>query len=63
MNGVALKRATEAQDLGVTLDSALQWDIHVKNIISKANHVRGLICPPLSDMLPSIQNLFYTVVL
>ena len=43
MNGVALKRVTEVQDLGVTLDSALQWNIHVKNIISKANRVSGLI--------------------
>ena len=43
MSGVALKRVTEVQDLGVTLDSALQWNIHVKNIISKANRVSGLI--------------------
>ena len=43
MNGVALKRVTEVQDLRVTLDSALQWNIHVKNIISKANRVNGLI--------------------
>ena len=43
MNGVALKRVTEVQDLGVTLDSALQWNIHVKNIIFKANRVSGLI--------------------
>ena len=43
MNGVALKRVTELQDLGVTLDSALQWNIHIKNIISKANRVSGLI--------------------
>ena len=37
---VTLKSVTEVQDLGVTLDSALQWNIHVKNIISKANRVR-----------------------
>ena len=43
MSRLALKRVTEVQDLGVTLDSALQWDIHVKNIISKANRVSGLI--------------------
>ena len=43
MNGVALKRVTEVQDLGVTLDSALQWNIHVKNIIFKANRVSGPI--------------------
>ena len=43
MDGVTLKRGTEVQDLGVTLDSALQWNIHVKNIISKANRVGGLI--------------------
>ena len=43
MNGVALKRVTEVQDLGITLDSALRWNIHVKNIISKANRVSGLI--------------------
>ena len=43
MDGVTLKRVTEVQDLEVTLDSALQWHIHVKNIISKANRVSGLI--------------------
>ena len=43
MDEVTLKRVTEVQDLGFTLDSALQWYIHVKNIISKANRVSGLI--------------------
>ena len=42
VNGVTLKRVTEVQDLGVTLDSALQWNIHFKNSISKANRVSGL---------------------
>ena len=55
MNG-ALKRVTEVQDLGVTLDSALQWNIHVKNIISKANRVSGLIRRTLGWHAPQNTN-------
>ena len=43
MDGVTLKRVTKIKYLGATLDSALQWNIHIKNIISKANRVSGLI--------------------
>ena len=63
MDGVTLKRVTEVQDLGVTLDSALQWKINANNIISKANRVRGLIKRTLGGMLICMQHLFHTVVL
>ena len=42
MDRVTIKRVTKVKDLGVTLNSALQWSIHIKNIIFKANGVSGL---------------------
>ena len=43
MGGGDLAITTEEKDLGVTIDDRLEFDIHIKNIVNKANRMLGLI--------------------
>ena len=40
---VEIPTCTEEKDLGVTFDSTLKFDIHINNIVKKANGILGLI--------------------
>ena len=43
LNGTKLERVQEFIDLGVTLDSHLNWNKHVTKLINKAKRIMGLI--------------------
>jgi hypothetical protein len=43
MNNISLTRVSSCLDLGLTITNNLSWDIHVKNIIKKANQRLGLV--------------------
>ena len=43
MNGTNLTTTTEERDLGVLVDDKLKFDKHIKEIVSKANRILGLI--------------------
>ena len=40
---VPVKEVQQEKDLGVTFDSALSFDTHINNIVSKANQIAGII--------------------
>ena len=40
---ITLERVREYVDLGVTVDCNLNWNTHVKRVVSKANKVLGMI--------------------
>jgi len=52
MNGSPIQQADRAKYLGVTIDKNLNWNEHPRQIVSKANKVRGFLqlnlkkCPP-----------------
>ena len=52
MNGALIQQADHAKYLGVTIDKNLNWNEHTRQVVSKANNVRGFLqhnlkkCPP-----------------
>ena len=43
LQGMTLERVREYVDLGVTVDCDLNWNAHVKKVVSKSNKVLGMI--------------------
>ena len=74
MNGSPIQQADHAKYLGVTIDKNLNWNEHTRQIVSKANKVRGFLlhslkkCPPdvktsvLFDACSSIFGILYPCV-
>ena len=53
LDGTALARVTEENDLGVIITSTLSWDSHFHTITAKANKLLGLLkrtCPLLTGV-------------
>ena len=58
MNNKTLTRAQQAPDLGIHIHASMKWNVHVQNIISKANqciwllnHTLGLDAPILTTII------------
>ena len=50
--GTELHRVVREVDLGITVTSNLSWNAHIKDLVSKANKMLGLLrrtCPLLTD--------------
>ena len=50
--GTELHRVVSEVDLGITVTSNLSWNAHIKDLVSKANKMLGLLrrtCPLLTD--------------
>lgn len=43
INGTTINRVNDVRDLGITLDSKLNFNVHIKNIINKASKMLGFI--------------------
>ena len=52
---------SEEKDLGVTIDDRLEFDVHIKNIINRANRLLGLIKIGFSCLDKEIFLNLYTV--
>ena len=64
IRGVPLSRVDRVRDLGVTFHSSLSFNIHIENILSKANKMVGFIkrqCCSFTNVLPMLQ-LYYSLV-
>ena len=59
LNGTTLDSVSEFNDLGVVVTNTLCWKSHIRNIVSKANRILGLIKRTLGPSAPLKPNYFF----
>ena len=55
MSNTPIQQADHAKYLGVIIDKNLNWNEHTKQVVSKANRVRGFLQCNLKKCLPDVK--------
>jgi len=63
LNGVTLQQDTEQKDLGITISQTLKPDLHIANIVKKANSRIGLIKRCFTNYTPKKIQILYTTMI
>lgn len=65
LNNTELKRVYEIKDLGVTFDSKLRFDIHIRNIVAKSYRNLGFVMRLTKEFtkIKCMKFLYYTLVM
>jgi hypothetical protein len=54
MNGKVLQNCNKIRDIGIMVDSKLNWNYHIENCVSKANKIMGLVKRTLGFTAPVV---------
>jgi len=59
MNGILIRQADHAKYLGVLIDKNLNWNEQTRQVVSKANKVRGFLQHNLKKCSPDVKTSCY----